>query len=158
VNPQVLVYLDSIGGSWRQVRAYHYWILDRYPEMIISHYLNAEQVESFRAAGAANVMVQVNPQEFQPDDGQFFVFHDRTVKILKELVAKKVSLLSIAGVNYGYNYYNYDLFLDLVRPHLNLVGTVPELRAALGRNRPARRVTPAGVRADEVEARKKRVR
>jgi hypothetical protein len=158
VNPNVLVYLDSIAYSWRQVRAYHYWIMDRYPEMIISHYLNGDQVEPFRAAGAANLMVQINPQEFQPEAGQFFVYHDRTVKILKEVVAKKVTLLSIAGVNYGYSHYNYDLFLDLIRPHLNLVRAVPELRAGLGRNRPARKVTPAGFREDELDAQKKGLR
>ena len=158
VNPEVLVYLDSIGGAWRQVRAYHYWIMGRYPEMIISHYLNSDQVGPFRAAGAANIMVQVNPQEFQPDDGQFFVFHDRTVRILKDVMARRVSLISIAGVNYGYNFYNYDLFLDIVRPHLELVRNVAELRSALGKNRPSRQVSIENVRAEERasrEARKK---
>ena len=149
VNPGVLVYLDSIGGPWRQVRAYHHWIMGRYPEMIISHYLNSEQVDPFRAAGAANLMVQVNPQEFQPDSGQFFVFHDRTVKILKDVVAKKVTLLSIAGVNHGYSFYNYDLFLDVIRPHMNLVRNVAALRSALGKNRPAKPVTISDVRAEE---------
>jgi hypothetical protein len=158
VNPGVLVYLDSIGGRWRQVRQFHNWIMGRYPEMIISHYLNADQVEAFRAAGAANMMVQINPQEFQPDDGQFFVFHDRTVKILKEVVAKKVPLLSISGVNYGYSHYNYDLFLDILRPHLNLVRTVPELRAVLGKNRPVNKAAPADVRAEELETQRKRAR
>ena len=155
VNPKVLVYLDSIGGAWRQVRAYHSWIMSRYPEIIISHYLNTDQVEAFRAAGAANMMVQINPQEFQPDDGQFFVFHDRTVKSLKEVVARKVTLLSVAGVNYGYNAYNYDLFLDVIRPYLGLVKDVEALRAVLGTNKPVRQITMEQVRSEELAAKKR---
>ncbi len=151
VNPQVFVYLDSIGQLWRQPRAFHYWVMSRYPKIIISHYLNADQVPAFRAAGAANMMVQINPQEFQPEDGQFFVYHDRTVKLLKDVVAKKVGLLSIAGVNYGYNFYNYDLFLDILRPHLNLAKSVEELRSVLGENRPTRAITKDDVRAEEAE-------
>ena len=158
VNPHVLVYLDSISSSWRQVRQYHYWIMGRYPEMIISHYLNSDQVRPFRDAGAANMMVQINPQEFQPEAGQFFVYHDRTVKILKDVVTKKVGLLSIAGVNHGYNFYNYDLFLDILRPHLKLVRDVPELRAVLGKNRPTKKPTKAEVRADELDAQQKKLR
>ncbi|MCC6344658.1 MAG: hypothetical protein IT166_20830 [Bryobacterales bacterium] len=154
VNPEVLVYVDSMTHDWGKPRAYHYWLMARYPKIIISHYLNSEQVPAFRAAGAANMMVQINPQEYVPENGQFFVYHDRTVKMLKDVVTKKVSLLSIAGVNYGYQFYNYDLFLDILRPHVNLAGTVAGLRAGVKESHPARHVTKADVRAEEAAARR----
>lgn len=154
VNPEVFVYIDSIAGAWLRPRAYHYWLMGRYPKIMISHYLYSEQLAAFRGAGAANMMVQINPQEFQPEKGQFFVFHDRTVEILKDVVAKRVHLLSIAGVNYGYSFYNYDLFLDILRPHLNLAKDVAELRAVLKENRPSKKVTKADVRAEEAKAQK----
>ena len=156
VNPDVFIYLDSIAGAWREVRKYHNWVMQKYPKMIISHYLYAEQVERFRAAGAKNIMVQVNPQEFRPEKGQFFVFHDRTVKILRDVVEREVPLLSIAGVNHGYNHYNYDLFLDIVRPHLNLLKNVSELQSLLEDNKPKESATKQEVFDEETRSKRAR--
>ncbi len=135
VNPAVLVYVDSIGGIWRRPQVFHKWLLGRFPGTILSHYLNTKQVDAFRAMGARNMMVQVNPSETWGNGGQFFIYHDRTVDSLKDVVRKRVRYLSLAGVNYGYSHYNYDFFLDVIRPHLKLVRTVEELRKTLVKDR-----------------------
>jgi len=131
VNPQTLVYIDSIGGTWRQPQPFHRWLLHRFPGTIISHYLNTRQVDAFRAQGARNLMVQINPSETAEHGGQFFVYHEKTVTFLEDVVAKRVRYLSLAGVNFGYSRYNYDLFLEIVRPHLKLARTVRQLRAGI---------------------------
>ncbi len=76
-------------------------------------------------------MVQVNPSETFEAAGQFFIYHDFTVRLLKEVVAQRLRFVSLAGVNFGYHRYNYELFLDIIRPHLKLARSVAELRAAL---------------------------
>jgi len=131
VSPDTYVYLDSISGIWRTPQPFHRWLIKRFPGAIISHYLNTDQVDAFRQMGAANVMAQINPSEVSATAGQFFIYHDVTVKQLRDVVAKRVPYLSLAGVNYGYSRYNYDLFLDVIRPHLSLVRDVKELRASL---------------------------
>lgn len=131
MNPDVLIYIDSIGGRWRSPCPFHSWLLKRFPGTILSHYLGTSQVEAFRAMGARNMMVQINPSEIEGKAGQFFVYHDKTVDFLKDAVRKKVRYLSLAGVNFGYSRYNYDLFLEVIRPHLGLARNVKELRASL---------------------------
>ncbi len=131
VNPRVLVYVDSINGIWRRPQVFHKWLLGRFPGTILSHYLNTSQVEAFRAMGARNMMVQVNPCEVWGRGGQFFIYYDKTVDSLKDVVKKRVRFLSLAGVNYGYNRYEYDLFLEVVRPHLDLAGNLEELKKAV---------------------------
>jgi hypothetical protein len=65
-------------------------------------------------------MVQINPSEMEKTAGQFFIYHKETVASLQEIVKKKVRFVSLAGVNFGYSRYNYDLFLEVIRPHLAL--------------------------------------
>lgn len=131
VNPDVLIYVDSIGGFWRQPQPFHRWLLHRFPGTILSHYLNTEQVGAFREIGARNLMVQINPSETWETAGQFFIYHDKTVASLKDAVDKRVRYISLAGVNFGYNRYNYDLFLEVIRPHLNLAPDVETLRKSI---------------------------
>ncbi|NUQ70338.1 MAG: hypothetical protein HUU17_05890 [Chthonomonadales bacterium] len=150
VSPGTLVYVDSIGGLWRQPLAFHRWLLRRFPGVILSHYLNTDQVPAFRAIGARNLMVQVNPSEKFEEAGQFFIYHDFTVQLLKDAVAQRLRFLSLAGVNMGYSRYNYDLFLDVIRPHLKLAHSVQELRASVDRTVPADGPGPDEVAADLV--------
>lgn len=129
--PEVLVYVDSIGGIWRQPQPFHRWLLHRFPGTILSHYLNTDQVAAFRGIGARNLMVQINPSETWGAAGQFFIYHDKTVASLKSAVDERVRYLCLAGVNFGYSRYNYDLFLEVIRPHLNLAPDVATLRETL---------------------------
>jgi len=138
--PDVLVYIDSIGGGWRRPQPFHRWLLHRFPGTILSHYLGTEQADAFRSIGARNMMVQINPSEIAGAAGQFFIYHDKTVAFLKDAMGKRVRYLSLAGVNFGYNRYNYDLFLDVVRPHLDLAPDVAGLRQSIV---PDRIVEPA---------------
>lgn len=131
VNPEVLIYLDSISGIWRQPQPFHRWFLQRFPGTIISHYLNTDQIDAFRATGARNLMVQINPSEMEKPAGQFFIYHKETVASLQEIVRKKVRFVSLAGVNFGYSRYNYDLFLEVIRPHLALAPDLAALRKSL---------------------------
>jgi hypothetical protein len=131
VNPHVLIYVDSIGGKWRKPQPFHRWLLGRFPGTIISHYLNTSQVEAFRHMGARNLMVQINPSETAEKGGQFFIFHDKTVAFLQDAVQKRIRYISLAGVNFGYSRYNYDLFLQVIRPHLKLARGVEELRKSI---------------------------
>ena len=132
VNPEVLVYIDSIGGIWRRPQPFHRWLLHRYPGTIVSHYLNTEQVDGFRKIGARNLMTQINPCEIGgPTASHLFIYHDRTVASLKDVVRRRVRYLSLAGVNYGYNRRSFDLFLEVVRPHLRLAPNVGALRRSL---------------------------
>ncbi len=145
VNPEVFIYVDSIGGKWRQPQPFHHWLLRRFPGTIISHYLNTQQVEAFRAIGARNMMVQINPSEIMGRGGQFFIYYPETVSFLKDVVNKRVRYLSLAGVNFGYNRYDYDLFLEVVRPHLDLAPNLEALRKTL---LPDKTVNPATQPAD----------
>ena len=132
VNPDVLVYVDSIGGSWQRPQPFHRWLLHRFPGTILSHYLNTGQVEAFRTMGARNMMVQINPCEVGANSAaHLFLYHDRTVAALKDAVRKRVRYLSLAGVNYGYSRRNYDLFLEVIRPHLRLAPDLASLRRSI---------------------------
>jgi hypothetical protein len=131
VNPDTLVYVDSIGGRWLKPQLFHRWLLSRYPGTIISHYLNTQQVEAFHQMGARNMMVQINPCEVGPGACHLFLYCDDTVKSLKDVVKKRVRYLSLAGVNYAYNRTDFDHFLDVVRPHLALARDVASLRRAI---------------------------
>jgi hypothetical protein len=131
VSPETLVYVDSVSGLWKTPQPFHRWLLKRFPGTILSHYLNTDQIPAFHAIGARNLMVQVNPSEKDKPAGQFFIYHDFTVQLLKDVVAQRLRFVSLAGVNFGYNRYNYELFLELLRPHLKLARSVSELRAAL---------------------------
>lgn len=131
VNPDVLVYIDSIGGIWRVPQAFHRWLLSRFPGTILSHYLNTEQVGAFREIGARNLMVQINPCETWETGGQYYIYFDKTVASLQDAVDKDVRFLSLAGVNWGYDRRLFDLFLEVVRPHLDLAKTVEEIRESI---------------------------
>jgi hypothetical protein len=76
-------------------------------------------------------MVQINPSELEKPAGQFFIYHRETVASLQEVVRKQVRYVSLAGVNFGYSRYNYDLFLDVIRPHLALAPDLETLRKSL---------------------------
>lgn len=147
VNPDVLIYLDSISGLWRQPQPFHRWFLQRFPGTIISHYLNTDQIDAFRAIGARNMMVQINPSELLKPAGQFFIYHQETVAALKDVVSKRVRYLSLAGVNFGYQRYNYDLLLEVIRPHLDLAPDLATLRASLRAEKVEGTVSKAAVRA-----------
>jgi len=81
VSPKTLIYVDSIGGIWRTPQPFHRWLLHRFPGTIISHYLNTDQVGSFRSMGAKNMMVQVNPSELAGPAGQFFIYHQKVARL-----------------------------------------------------------------------------
>ncbi len=156
VSPDTLIYVDSIGGFWRQPQVFHRWLLKRYPGTIISHYLNTDQIPAFRAIGAHNLMVQVNPSEKLKEGGQFFIYHDFTVKLLKDVVHHRVRFISLAGVNFGYQRYNYELFLDVIRPHLKLARSVAELRRELVMKPPSQGPSTADVADSLVKLARKR--
>lgn len=155
INPEVLIYVDSIGGKWRQPQPFHRWLLGRFPGTIISHYLNTSQVGAFRAMGARNMMVQINPSETAERAGQFFIYHEKTVDFLQDAVRKRVRYLSLAGVNFGYSRYNYDLFLEVVRPHLRLARNLGELRRSVVRDAIPEPATKSDVRKWLLEERRK---
>ena len=52
-------------------------------------------------------------------------------KELNKLYLEKVRYVSLAGVNFGYSRYNYDLFLEVLRPHLALAPDLATLRKTL---------------------------
>ena len=104
--------------------------------------------------GARNMMVQINPSEIREGAGQFFIYHRETVGFLKDAVRKKVRYLSLAGVNYGYSRYNYDLFLDVIRPHLDLAEDVRALRASIVPDEITEPATPVTVRKGLLEERR----
>ncbi|MCC6124219.1 MAG: hypothetical protein IT426_04610 [Pirellulales bacterium] len=131
VNPEVLIYVDSTGGPWLKPQPFHRWLLHQYPGTILSHYLNTSQVGAFREMGARNMMVQINPCEIGPGACHLFLYFDKTVASLKDVVDKRVPYLSLAGVNYAYNRRDFDLFLDVIRPHLNLAPDVAALRKSI---------------------------
>ncbi|MBN1589412.1 MAG: hypothetical protein JW888_07850 [Pirellulales bacterium] len=132
VNPEVLVYIDSIGGKWYRPQILHRWLLSEYPGTIVSHYLNTAHVDDFRKMGARNMMVQINPCEAGQGIGcHLFLYFDDTVKSLKDIVKKRVRYVSLAGVNYAYSRRDFDLFLDVIRPHLALASDVEALRGSI---------------------------
>lgn len=158
VNPDVIIYLDSVHGVWRTPTPFHRWLLQRFPRTIISHYLNTDQIDAFREAGAGNMMVQINPSEIEGAAGQFFIYHDKTVAWLQDVVRRRVCYLSLAGVNYGYSRYNYDLFLDVIRPHLALKPNLQAVRETLRPDRMTEPTTKDDVRAWLLEQAKNKTR
>jgi hypothetical protein len=151
VNPDTLVYVDSIGGQWLKPQLFHRWLLSRYPGTIVSHYLNVGQVDAFRKMGARNMMVQINPCEVGPGGCHLFLYFDDTVKSLKDVVKKRVPYLSLAGVNYAYNRTDFDHFLDVVRPHLALARDVASLRRAIVPDEIAEPATKEDVKAQHLK-------
>jgi hypothetical protein len=132
VNPDVLVYFDSIGGRWYEPQALHRWLLSAYPGTMVSIYRHTPNVDSFREMGARNMMVQINPCEAGRGTGcHLFLYFDATVNSLKEVVAKRVCYLSLAGANYAYNRRDFDLFLEVIRPHLRLAADMNSLRKSI---------------------------
>jgi len=158
VNPETLVYLDSIGGKWYKPQVLHRWLLSAYPGTIISHYLNTAHVDDFRKMGARNMMVQINPCEAGQGIGcHLFLYFDDTVRSLKDIVAKRVRYVSLAGVNYAYSRRDFDLFLDVIRPHLKLAKDMESLRASIVPDEVSQPATKQDVRA-EYSARAKATR
>ncbi|MBN1911643.1 MAG: hypothetical protein JW818_18015 [Pirellulales bacterium] len=161
VNPDVLVYVDSIGGQWRRPQPLHRWLLTQYPGTIISHYLNVDQVDAFREMGARNMMVQINPCEaVLGGPSHLFLYFHETVAFLQKAMKKRVRYVSLAGVNYAYSRRDFDLFLDVIRPHLKLAPDVESLRKSLVPDQVAEPVTKEGVKSQleavRAEQRKKR--
>lgn len=155
VSPGTMVYLDSIGGFWREPQVFHRWLIARFPGTILSHYLNTEQIPAFRAIGARNLMVQINPSETFEEAGQFFIYHDITVRQLRDVAAQRLRFVSLAGVNYGFNRTNYEQFLEVLRPHLNLARTLEEVREALDMTPPPTKPSVEEVAAALVERARK---
>jgi hypothetical protein len=148
VAPDVLVYVDSIGGSWQRPQPFHRWLLRQFPGTILSHYLNTVQVEAFRTMGARNMMVQINPSEVGANAAaHLFLYHDRTVAALKDVARRRVRYVSLAGVNYGYSRRNYDMFLEVIRPHLRLAPDLASLRGSLVPDQVREPVTKERVKA-----------
>jgi hypothetical protein len=132
VNPDVLVYFDSIGGRWYEPQVLHRWLLSAYPGTMVSLYRHTANVYGFREMGARNMMVQINPCEAGRGTGcHLFLYFDDTVNSLKEVVKKRVCYLSLAGVNYAYSRRDFDLFLDVIRPHLCLAADMNSLRKSI---------------------------
>ncbi|MBN2023612.1 MAG: hypothetical protein JW809_12575 [Pirellulales bacterium] len=156
VNPQVLVYVDSIGGKWRQPQPLHRWLLSQYPGTIVSHYLNVDQVEAFREIGARNMMVQINPCEaVLGGPAHLFLYFHETVTFLRKAMRQRVRYVSLAGVNYAYSRRDFDLFLEVIRPHLALVPDVDSLRKTLVADEIRDPATKEEVRAELLDARRK---
>jgi len=156
VNPDVLVYVDSIGGQWRRPQPLHRWLLTQYPGTIISHYLNVDQVDAFRKMGARNMMVQINPCEaVLGGPAHLFLYFHETVAFLQKAMKKRVRYVSLAGVNYAYSRRDFDLFLDVIRPHLKLAPDVESLRASLQADQVAEPVTKEEVKSQLIELRAK---
>jgi hypothetical protein len=161
VNPDVLVYLDSIGGKWRKPQPFHRWLLTRYPGTILSHYLNVDQVDAFRSIGARNMMVQINPCEaVLGGPAHLFLYFHETVAFLQKAMEKRVAYVSLAGVNYAYSRRDFDLFLEVLRPHLQLAPDVESLRKSLVPDEIAEPATKDEVKSllikDREEAKKQR--
>lgn len=155
VNPNVLVYIDSMGGPWYTPQILHRWLLSERPGTIVSHYLNTKQVPDFREMGARNLMVQINPCESGFGVGcHLFMYYDDTVESLKDVVAHRVKYLSLAGVNYAYSRRDFDLFLDVVRPHMNLASDSSSLRNSIVPDEVKHPATKDEVRAAYLKAEK----
>ncbi|NLE38487.1 MAG: hypothetical protein GX621_10730 [Pirellulaceae bacterium] len=149
VNPDVLVYIDSMGGPWLEPQTLHRWLLSEYPGTIVSHYLNTKQVPAFREMGARNMMVQINPCEAGHGIGcHLFLYFDDTVRSLKDIVKQRVRYVSLAGVNYAYSRRDFDLFLDVIRPHLSLAKDLESLRASIVPDEITQPATKEEVRAE----------
>ncbi|MGD9128069.1 MAG: hypothetical protein PVH19_11890 [Planctomycetia bacterium] len=157
VNPDVLVYVDSIGGKWKNPQPLHRWLLSQYPGTIVSHYLNVDQVGKFREMGARNMMVQINPCEAKLGcPAHLFLYVHETIEFLKKAVKKRVRYVSLAGVNYAYNRRDFDIFLDVIRPHLNLAKDVETLRKSIVPDEIKEPVTKEEVKAELLEIRAKK--
>lgn len=159
VNPDVLVYVDSISGKWRKPQPLHRWLLRRYPGTILSHYLNVDQVDAFRKMGARNMMVQINPSEaILGGPAHLFLYFHETVAFLQKAMESRVRYVSLAGVNYAYSRRDFDLFLEVLRPHLRLAHDVETLRKSLAPDAVREHVTKEQVRDQLLEERQKRNR
>ncbi|MBN1588931.1 MAG: hypothetical protein JW888_05400 [Pirellulales bacterium] len=157
VNPDVLVYVDSIGGQWKKPQPFHRWLLAQYSGTIISHYLNVDQVDAFREMGARNMMVQINPCEaVLGGPSHLFLYFHETVTFLQKAMKKRVRYVSLAGVNYAYSRRDFDLFLDVIRPHLRLASNVDELRKSLVQDEITEPMTKEGVKAQLTELREQK--
>ncbi|HBO44739.1 MAG TPA: hypothetical protein DD670_12580 [Planctomycetaceae bacterium] len=157
VNPEVLVYIDSIGGQWKQPQPFHRWLLTEYPGTIVSHYLNVDQVDAFREMGARNMMVQINPCEaVLGGPSHLFLYFHETVTFLQTAMKKRVPYVSLAGVNYAYNRRDFDLFLEVIRPHLKLASNVQELRESTVPDEIAKPVTKEEVKKLLIEQREQK--
>ena len=130
----------------------HRWLLHEYPGTIISHYLNVDQVDAFREMGARNMMVQINPCEaVLGGPAHLFLYFHETVEFLQKAMKKRVRYVSLAGVNYAYSRRDFDLFLEVLRPHLRLASNVDELRKSLVPDEIAAPVTKEDVKAQLLE-------
>ena len=157
VNPDVLVYVDSIGGKWKIPQPLHRWLLSKYPKTIVSHYLNVDQVDAFRKMGARNMMVQINPCEaVLGGPAHLFLYVNETTKFLQKAMKKNVRYVSLAGVNYAYSRRDFEIFLKVIRPHLKLAKNVEEIRKSLVQDEISKPVTKEEVRAELLELRKQR--
>jgi hypothetical protein len=159
VNPEVLVYVDSIGGIWRGPLPFHRWLLSQYPGTILSHYLNVDQVDAFREMGARNMMVQINPCEaVLGGPSHLFLYFHETVEFLQKAMNKRVRYVSLAGVNYAYSRRDFDLFLDVIRPHLELAPDVASLRKSIVPDEIAEPIGKEEVKTLLIRAREERER
>lgn len=149
INPNTLVYLDSLGAEWREVRAAHRYLLQKFPEILINLHgangfsgLNSSDsiqrmVKNFKKAGFKNIMVQINPNE----GSQWFYYMARTLEALKDFNRSHTNFLSLAGGNLGYKRELMDILIQPIEPRLKLVKTVDELRIHIHPQYPRRKVS-----------------
>ena len=159
VNPKVLVYIDSLGAEWRTPRHAHAYLMRQHPNLVINlHAANPfsgngkkgsiqAMVTAFRHQGLANLMVQINPNE----GSQWFYYMPRTLAAVGAFLDTNARFLSIAGGNLGYDKDQLAALLAPIRPHLNLVHDVAELRANLRTNAPDGTVSLSHVRREAAQ-------
>jgi hypothetical protein len=137
VNPRVLVYIDSIGGFWSKPSMLHFWLMNRYPELIISHYTTASQVPAFQTVGARNMMVQINPNPNESGPGLTgeVSWVEGAFKLLSEALGYRIKYLEVSG-QYAYQREIWQGFARFIRPQVDLVHSVDELRSTVERNIP----------------------
>ena len=116
--------------------------------------LERRVAQAYRDMGARNMMVQINPCEVGPGACHLFIYFDKTVASLKDAIDKRVPYLSLAGVNYAYSRRDFDLFLDVIRPHLLLAPDLPSLRKTIVPDEIGQPVNKEGVKTLLLESAK----
>ncbi|MBI2844168.1 MAG: hypothetical protein HYX78_12270 [Armatimonadetes bacterium] len=139
VNPKVLVMVDSISGFWCFPSEFHFWLMSKYPDVIISHYTRVGEVAAFELLGARNMAVQLNPGPLSSG----FVHTGQkdwvagALAQLEEAYYYKVRYLELSGQHF-YDRAVWSKLADSMRPHLKLAHNLGDLRASLQNSVPAR--------------------
>lgn len=139
VNPKTLVIVDSVSGFWCFPSEFHFWLMSKYPEIIISHYTRVGEVAAFELMGARNMAVQLNPGPLSSGfvhTGQKDSV-DGALAQLEEAYPYKVRYLELSGQHF-YDREVWSKLADSMRPHLKLARNAEELRTSLRKSAPAR--------------------